>query len=510
MKKFFAAIALCLSLSAHAQSGIDYSNGLVTAANALNQRRLRDHTADNYSAKDFGAICNGVADDSSAINAGLASLSSGGALILPAGCAIGSTINIPAGVTLRGYNIDQAAIKPLSGNLTMFNLAGNGAKLSDLQIDATGQTYTGGFLITVPNTVSNTFVDYIQINGGWSGVSVQGFTNTVANVNILAPGIGPGAVGFAIPAGANVFLFNTFVHGPSSGTQPEAAVKITGGGGHILYNVQGTYTGNGLEVMPSGAPVDWVWCDTCVFDNDSGDGFHLVASGPSSYIAGFYCARCWAGSNTGYGYYAEQDTGGVVNDLHLVAPQSMGNGKDGFYLSGISNVFIQNGSSCGNSTASAHTYNGVSAILVSNAVIQGNMLGDCGHFSSSTQNFGVSSSASKLSITGNTFFGNNASQTVILGVLPTNGVIRDNLGIDDVTPTVASASSIVTGVSTQISLTGTSAVSTIDNCWEGRRLTIIPTGASSVTTGGNIANAVSFSANVPHVAVCHSSNWNVQ
>jgi hypothetical protein len=513
MKKILALVAF-LFLGAHANAqpfSPDYSTGWVKPRSGTNWLQLQDTV--QVDARSFASVfCNGTADDAPGLNAGLATLTNGGTVTLPGNCAFGSTVNIPSGVKVTGGQFYKTpALKPLAANVTLFNLSGNGAALENVNIDATGKVYTSGFLITVPNTVSNTYINYVQINGGWSGISVQGVTNTVANVTITGSGLGTGAVGFLIPNGVNVFLFNDFVHGPASGTQPEAAVKITGGGGHILYNVQGTYVGNGLEIMPSGGPVDWVWCDTCVMDNDSGDGFHIVASGASSYIAGAYFVNSWAGTNTGYGAYVEQDTSGTVNDVHFSTLRSMGNGQDGVYIAASNNVYVQNSSICGNSAAAAHTYNGITALLsATNAVIENNLIGDCGHFSSANQNFGVSTAATKLIVQGNTFNSGNNGGTINIGTAPTNGMITNNLGIDDVTLTVASAASISVGVSNTISLTGTAAVSTITPAWQGRKITIVPTGASSVTTGGNIANAVSFAANVPHVATFSGTTWFVQ
>ena len=96
------------------------------------------------SVKDYGAIGNGVADDTAALSAALAS----GAkeIYFPDGVyTISSAITIPADVRLRGANRRTTEIrKAFNGNL--FTLS-DGAQIDGLYLNGQGATYTGRGLV---------------------------------------------------------------------------------------------------------------------------------------------------------------------------------------------------------------------------------------------------------------------------------------------------------------------------------------------------------------------------
>jgi polygalacturonase len=71
-----------------------------------------------WNVKDFGAAGNGVWDDTAAINAAIsvAASQNGGVVFFPAGTYItSSTINLPAGVWLRGTGNNSIIQGLLSG-----------------------------------------------------------------------------------------------------------------------------------------------------------------------------------------------------------------------------------------------------------------------------------------------------------------------------------------------------------------------------------------------------------
>ena len=68
-----------------------------------------------YSALDYGAIANGVADDAAAINAAIAAATvTGGVVLLPAGTyAVGTPILMKSNVTLQGEGFGATVVKQI-------------------------------------------------------------------------------------------------------------------------------------------------------------------------------------------------------------------------------------------------------------------------------------------------------------------------------------------------------------------------------------------------------------
>jgi hypothetical protein len=94
--------------------------------------------------------------------------------------------------------------------------------------------------------------------------------------------------------------------------------------------------------------------------------------------------------------------------------------------------------------------------------------------------------------------------TPYTGTAPNVGTILvNNIGIDNVFPSIASASSINVGLSSQFNLTGGITVTTISPGWTGREIRIVNGGASTLAGGGNIVSVpASFSVN--QLIIC---NW---
>lgn len=108
--------------------------------------------------------------------------------------------------------------------------------------------------------------------------------------------------------------------------------------------------------------------------------------------------------------------------------------------------------------------------------------------------------------------GNDLSSNLTGAILDagtgTNKVIKNNLGLDNVIPAVASASALALPLNPTISLTGTTGVTSITaDAWTGREVKMIPTGVVTFTAGNNIGNSVTTSANVPLTATFNGTNW---
>ena len=102
-----------------------------------------------------------------------------------------------------------------------------------------------------------------------------------------------------------------------------------------------------------------------------------------------------------------------------------------------------------------------------------------------------------LSITSNDLNGNGTAP-ILDATASTTKVIANNDGVDNVIPSVASATTLAFPFNPTISLTGTTTVTGISGpAWTGRQVTMLPTGIVAFTATNNIANALSTAANIP-------------
>jgi hypothetical protein len=108
-------------------------------------------------------------------------------------------------------------------------------------------------------------------------------------------------------------------------------------------------------------------------------------------------------------------------------------------------------------------------------------------------------------------FSNNKLSPILLYSTITNCVITNNVGIDNVIPTIAAASAIAIGFSPVILVTGTVQINTITPVWQGRKITIIwgdaAPGGVGWTPTGNIVTAHAGVVNNTLSLVYYSPYW---
>jgi hypothetical protein len=116
--------------------------------------------------------------------------------------------------------------------------------------------------------------------------------------------------------------------------------------------------------------------------------------------------------------------------------------------------------------------------------ITGNTIGNYGEFGAGGQQYGIFvSDVARLLMSHNILHG-NTTYPVSAATLSSVTIIEDNIGIDDVVPTLASAGTVALPLSPVIKLTGGTAITTVQNVWSGRQVTFVKFDAGSLTLGG--------------------------
>lgn len=156
--------------------------------------------------KAYGAVGNGIADDTAAINAAITAVSAnGGKVFFPVGTyLITSKISVPASVELRGVNPNASVIKK-GYNGAMFDLAGFAGMVS-LKIDGNNGAFTGNgaeisgatspsqyidrcYFLNFTGNAGNYCVEYTVLNAGSQSYIINSLlTTTIAgNVAVKYP-----------------------------------------------------------------------------------------------------------------------------------------------------------------------------------------------------------------------------------------------------------------------------------------------------------------------------------
>lgn len=139
---------------------------------------------DVVSVKDFGAVGDGVVDDTTAIQAAIASLSvSGGEVFLPQGdYNISTTLTLPYNVSLRGTGMRSTLIRQTILNIPAVNMNNGQSHIKDLGIIFAGTPTSGADAILVSGV--DNYINNIRIFNGWNGIKYTGSGNKASGLII--------------------------------------------------------------------------------------------------------------------------------------------------------------------------------------------------------------------------------------------------------------------------------------------------------------------------------------
>lgn len=120
--------------------------------------------ADNYNVKSYGAVGDGNADDTAAIQSALGAASGGGVVFFPMGAyKITSVLNLPAGVTILGAGVEGTRILPSTQGQVVFQRlqsALGAANLSIQQLEIDCRSTSGVIAVNLTLTM---FVSIAQV-----------------------------------------------------------------------------------------------------------------------------------------------------------------------------------------------------------------------------------------------------------------------------------------------------------------------------------------------------------
>ncbi|AAR89341.2 gp48 [Burkholderia phage Bcep43] len=456
----------------------------------------------------FGATGNGTADDTTPLQNALTA-TAGHTLYLGNNLyGISSTLTANGNIEGNGggqgiYNATcTSGIRLLAGTFDAMSLGRAGIAIRNICMDiAGGVTSTKGgiveigahnFLVVEKSQFNNVCKGiYLSGNGGTQNVGSRIVDNTIIPYN---------TAGCAAIVVGNVSTGASTVDAVLRGNQiycggaPNAdGIQVYDAGGLMASQNTPYMCKYGTRIIPgTNQQTIWAYFNSTVLGDTSGTNDLLIdPSASSAVIHGLNFTDTWASSATGGDNVRIQDTGAVpvasyqgirfVNHRTYIATTS----SNGFTINATAEVAIKDSTIC---AAAANTGSGISlGATMQKVAIQNNTIGTCDQTSGSlATGITVPSGVDKLMITGNRL--DTATAPLSLADSAAAAwVIRDNLGVDNITGNIASAASIVLPNNPIVNVTGTTAVTGMTARWSHRTLTLVPSTAGGVAfnTGGS-------------------------
>jgi len=330
---------------------VTYNEGATGAVTTTVQAKLQE----SISVKDFGAVGNGSADDTTAIQAAINSLSStGGTVYFPAGTyKVSSTLNITHdNITLAGAGKGATTLSTYiaSNDIISFSGVARGG-VQDMSITAsTSQVAGAGIHFTNCDNVraTNILVGY----GLYTGIAFDGggseFENYVDNFEISTCTFGI-LIGAAGAQPQDIFI-STGVIGSCS----NSGIFIYQGSGIYVDTVDIISSNKGITTYPGSSQnvsncfFDTVLCDTCTTT-----GWSFFSNG--GRIEQVNMINCWGSTCTNHG----MELAAQCNAFSITNFRAINNKQNGIYLQGATNIGLVNCQVMSNSMQGSALYNGL-------------------------------------------------------------------------------------------------------------------------------------------------------
>jgi hypothetical protein len=346
--------------------------GPVVATGSTQARFISDRFADVVNVKDFGAVGDGVADDTAAIQAAVDSLTNGGTVGLPCGTyKVSSAITISTpGIIIAGQNRTKSVIKTNSTTANVVVLDAGNVGLSNLRIEHTA-TRTAGASISITTNASKVYVQQVDIDAPFIGISIPSIAIArfeAVDINNAVATTGKSVV---VTGGFAVHFVDCIFRNPQ-GARPACHVELQHVEDVVFSGCQMISGGVNLNVIPgAGQAVGLVWCNDTQFDDASTASIRL-APATGGVVNEVTISSPWI-KGTAHDILATTAGGGTISSLQVSNSLLVGTGE-GVTSSGASNLLITGNKIGGHTTA-------ISLTNTSGAVITGNILGAHGLYS---------------------------------------------------------------------------------------------------------------------------------
>ncbi|WP_181259206.1 glycosyl hydrolase family 28-related protein [Pseudoduganella armeniaca] len=324
----------------------------------------------------YGVKCDGVTNDTAAINAALTQLS-GLKIQFPAGVCLynGGGILNPATV-LEGAGRHGTVIRALSPAASyLFDVYGQGAGIRGFRFEA-AVTQTGGSYVWLRGQES--FIEEFHMTGDYNGILMTGSVTRIRHGRFQDGA--PGAIRIRAEGGDNSQMIDDVLMGAQQPQVSTAGIRVRNSAALIISNTSVIQQGIGLLVDPytstnsnptvttDAGAVFSLWVHHCFFDNSLNNGIAVVPTGTGS-VQRIRFDNVWAGSSGKDGVLVANFGSGSVSGVHFSSPHLVDNKGSGITTGGTVEDIAIDGGEIAQNQYGVYLNPGANGVRITNATI---------------------------------------------------------------------------------------------------------------------------------------------
>jgi len=463
-----------------------------------------------------------------------------GALTLVSDSAQGGRTGGPGSLPGAQIACIGSGLRQLTANQAAEITPGPGSVIDGLCIDHVGLTNTSGTAISLVGAGAKT-VRNTQINGACVAVDISwqdgldaGTVNNAGyyadRVDILGPADVTGCAGFRVghasknnPVGAQTpFTADARISNSNvwcaGGSTNNIGMLIEEAGGLIVEANGIVGCGWGTVVRPGQyQTVDSLnFSNTTIGDTSAHNDLLIETAHATAVIQHVHMVNSWTGSGLAETIKIGGAGGGGIAGIHIAGGRIYARadaplGQRAIYVTAsgdaVKDISIDSSTICAGATSSADYM----IVISANArfALRDNTIGVCDRAAADyTVSGGIllnNAGTPTGIISGNMFVGvPGASTLIVSGGATAHLGVANNIGLDDVQGSVASATSIAAPPFPVVTVTGAVAIQNITNQWFGRVVTFVPAPGGTLpafnVAAGNLCNLITPAAGASVIA----------
>jgi hypothetical protein len=329
------------------------ANSSMSGVVAAMYRTAIDKFSERVSVLDYGAVGDGVTDDTTAIAAAIIG-AAGGVLYFPGGSyKVSSALTINSALTVYG-DYHNTLITTTSATANIFTVTSPYVRIIGLNLDSSATRSAGWYIDINDTSYVQCSVTDCEMRNWIGGIRVKGTSSTIESCK-LYNGIATTGVAIRVDGGFDITVRDVV---SDSAADIYAGIYVTEVGDLTIQDCNLIHCGQALYLNPqAGQTVASVWAINTFFDT-SIRGLNITPDGAAAAVVRCSFTQCWFSSHSLQGAYLAVLNGATVSGVYFNACQFYLNTGDGLAVAstGVEDVHVRGGAAAGQAAATGISF----------------------------------------------------------------------------------------------------------------------------------------------------------